>query len=110
MGVLGWIFFALVVGVVAKFLTPGRDPGGFFVTILIGIIGAMLGGFIGRGLGWYGAGDPVGSGPGGRTGPRGRQRARARVVGSRGRSPVFSNASFAWSAAARSVLPFCSSS
>jgi uncharacterized membrane protein YeaQ/YmgE (transglycosylase-associated protein family) len=60
MGVLGWIFFGLVVGVVAKFLTPGRDPGGFFVTILIGIIGAMLGGFIGRGLGWYGEGDPVG--------------------------------------------------
>lgn len=60
MGVLGWIFFGLVVGVVAKFLTPGRDPGGFFVTIVIGIIGAMLGGFIGRGLGWYGAGDPVG--------------------------------------------------
>ena len=60
MGVLGWILFGLVVGVVAKFLTPGRDPGGFFVTILIGIIGAMLGGFIGRGLGWYGAGDPVG--------------------------------------------------
>jgi uncharacterized membrane protein YeaQ/YmgE (transglycosylase-associated protein family) len=60
MGVLGWIFFGLVVGVVAKFLTPGRDPGGFFVTILIGIIGAMLGGFIGRVLGWYGEGDPVG--------------------------------------------------
>jgi uncharacterized membrane protein YeaQ/YmgE (transglycosylase-associated protein family) len=60
MGVLGWILFGLVVGVVAKFLTPGRDPGGFFVTILIGIIGAMLGGFIGRGLGWYGEGDPVG--------------------------------------------------
>ena len=60
MGVLGWILFGLVVGVVAKFLTPGRDPGGFFVTILIGIIGAMLGGFIGRSLGWYGEGDPVG--------------------------------------------------
>ena len=60
MGVRGWILFGLVVGVVAKFLTPGRDPGGFFVTILIGIIGAMLGGFIGRGLGWYGEGDPVG--------------------------------------------------
>lgn len=60
MGVLGWILFGLVVGVVAKFLTPGRDPGGFFVTILIGIIGAMLGGFIGRVLGWYGEGDPVG--------------------------------------------------
>ena len=60
MGVLGWILFGLVVGVVAKFLTPGRDPGGFFVTIFIGIIGAMLGGFLGRSLGWYGAGDPVG--------------------------------------------------
>ena len=48
MGILGWIVFGLIVGVVAKFLTPGRDPGGFIVTILIGIVGALLGGFIGR--------------------------------------------------------------
>ena len=60
MGILGWIFFGLIVGIVAKFLTPGRDPGGFIVTILLGIGGALLGGFLGRALGWYREGDPVG--------------------------------------------------
>jgi len=60
MAVLGWIVFGLVVGIVAKLLTPGRDPGGFIVTILLGIAGALLGGFIGRTAGWYREGDPVG--------------------------------------------------
>ena len=60
MGILGWIFFGLIVGIVAKLLTPGRDPGGFIVTILLGIVGALLGGFLGRALGWYREGDPVG--------------------------------------------------
>ena len=60
MGLIGWILFGLIVGVVAKFLMPGRDPGGFFVTILLGIIGAIVGGFLGRAVGWYGPGDPVG--------------------------------------------------
>ena len=60
MGILGWIFFGLIVGIVAKLLTPGRDPGGFIVTILLGIGGALLGGFLGRALGWYREGDPVG--------------------------------------------------
>jgi uncharacterized membrane protein YeaQ/YmgE (transglycosylase-associated protein family) len=60
MGVIGWVVFGLIVGVVAKFLMPGRDPGGFFVTILLGIVGAIVGGFLGRALGWYGPGDPVG--------------------------------------------------
>ena len=60
MGILGWIVFGLIVGVVAKFLTPGRDPGGFIVTILIGIVGALLGGFIGRTIGLYTETDPVG--------------------------------------------------
>ena len=60
MGILGWIVFGLIVGVVAKFLTPGRDPGGFIVTILIGIVGALLGGFIGRAVGLYREDDPVG--------------------------------------------------
>jgi uncharacterized membrane protein YeaQ/YmgE (transglycosylase-associated protein family) len=60
MGVLGWIVFGLVVGIVAKVAVPGRDPGGIIVTIVIGIIGAVVGGFLGRGLGWYGEGDPVG--------------------------------------------------
>jgi uncharacterized membrane protein YeaQ/YmgE (transglycosylase-associated protein family) len=60
MGILGWIFFGLVVGVVAKLLMPGRDPGGFVLTIVIGIVGALLGGFLGRVIGLYGADDPVG--------------------------------------------------
>jgi uncharacterized membrane protein YeaQ/YmgE (transglycosylase-associated protein family) len=60
MGVIGWIVFGLIVGVVATFVMPGRDPGGFFVTILLGIVGAIVGGFLGRAVGWYGPGDPVG--------------------------------------------------
>lgn len=60
MTVLGWIVFGLVVGVVAKLLMPGRDPGGFVVTIAIGVIGALFGGFLGRVLGLYREGDPVG--------------------------------------------------
>lgn len=60
MSIIGWIVFGLIVGVVAKLLMPGRDPGGMFVTILLGIAGALIGGFIGRGLGWYGESDPVG--------------------------------------------------
>jgi uncharacterized membrane protein YeaQ/YmgE (transglycosylase-associated protein family) len=59
MGVIGWIIFGLIVGVVAKLLMPGRDPGGFIVTILIGIAGALLGGYLGRGLGWYREGEPA---------------------------------------------------
>jgi uncharacterized membrane protein YeaQ/YmgE (transglycosylase-associated protein family) len=60
MGVIGWIVFGLIVGIVAKFVVPGRDPGGVIVTVLLGIVGALLGGFLGRGLGWYREGDPVG--------------------------------------------------
>jgi len=60
MSILGWIVFGLTVGVVAKFLTPGPDPGGLVLTVLLGIAGALLGGFIGRGLGWYREDDPVG--------------------------------------------------
>ena len=54
MGILTWILFGLVVGVIAKLLMPGRDPGGFIVTILLGIAGALVGGFIGRAMGFYG--------------------------------------------------------
>jgi uncharacterized membrane protein YeaQ/YmgE (transglycosylase-associated protein family) len=60
MSVLGWILFGLVVGIVGKLLMPGRDPGGFIVTILLGIAGALLGGYIGRALGMYREDDPVG--------------------------------------------------
>ena len=54
MGILSWIVFGLVVGVIAKLLTPGRDPGGFIVTMLLGIAGALLGGLIGRAMGFCG--------------------------------------------------------
>lgn len=54
MGILTWILFGLVIGVIAKLLMPGRDPGGFIVTILLGIAGALFGGFIGRAIGFYG--------------------------------------------------------
>ncbi|MGH9638249.1 MAG: GlsB/YeaQ/YmgE family stress response membrane protein [Candidatus Angelobacter sp.] len=60
MAIIGWIFFGLIVGFVAKFLMPGRDPGGFVLTIVIGIVGALLGGFIGQSLGLYRQGEPVG--------------------------------------------------
>jgi uncharacterized membrane protein YeaQ/YmgE (transglycosylase-associated protein family) len=55
MGILAWIVFGLVVGIIAKLVTPGRDPGGFIVTMLLGIAGALLGGFIGRAMGFYGS-------------------------------------------------------
>jgi uncharacterized membrane protein YeaQ/YmgE (transglycosylase-associated protein family) len=60
MGILGWILFGLVVGVIAKLLMPGRDPGGFIVTILLGIAGAVIGGWVGRALGMYGPNDGAG--------------------------------------------------
>jgi len=60
MGILSWIVFGLIVGIIAKLVTPGRDPGGFIVTILLGIAGALLGGFIGRAMGLYGTGQGAG--------------------------------------------------
>jgi uncharacterized membrane protein YeaQ/YmgE (transglycosylase-associated protein family) len=60
MAILSWILFGLVVGIIAKLLMPGRDPGGFIVTILLGIAGALLGGFIGRAMGFYGPNEAAG--------------------------------------------------
>ncbi|MGE3538771.1 MAG: GlsB/YeaQ/YmgE family stress response membrane protein [Candidatus Tectimicrobiota bacterium] len=60
MGIIGWILFGLVVGAIAKLLMPGRDPGGWIVTILLGIAGAVMGGFVGREVGWYGPNDTAG--------------------------------------------------
>jgi uncharacterized membrane protein YeaQ/YmgE (transglycosylase-associated protein family) len=60
MGILGWIVFGLIVGAVAKLLMPGRDPGGIIVTMLLGIAGAVLGGFVGRAMGLYREGEAAG--------------------------------------------------
>ena len=51
MGIISWIFLGLIAGALAKFIIPGNDPGGFFVTILIGIVGGLLGGFLGSFMG-----------------------------------------------------------
>lgn len=59
-GIIGWILFGLIVGVIAKLLMPGRDPGGMIVTILLGIAGAVVAGFLGRAMGWYAPGEPAG--------------------------------------------------
>lgn len=58
--IIGWIIFGLIVGIIAKLLVPGRDPGGFFITAIIGIVGAVLAGWIGRAVGWYGPNDSAG--------------------------------------------------
>ncbi len=60
MTVIGWIVFGLIVGALAKLVMPGRDPGGIIVTMLIGIAGSLLGGFIGRSMGFYGPGEAAG--------------------------------------------------
>jgi len=57
---LGMIVVGFFVGLVAKFLMPGRDPGGFIVTTILGILGAVVAGYLGRSLGWYQFGEPVG--------------------------------------------------
>lgn len=60
MGILGWIVFGLVVGAIAKLLMPGKDPGGIIVTMILGIVGALLGGFVGRALGMYNSNESAG--------------------------------------------------
>jgi uncharacterized membrane protein YeaQ/YmgE (transglycosylase-associated protein family) len=60
MTIIGWIVFGLIVGALAKLVMPGRDPGGIIVTMLLGIAGSLLGGFIGRSLGWYGPNQAAG--------------------------------------------------
>ena len=60
MGIVSWIVFGVVVGIIAKLVTPGRDPGGFIITMLLGIAGALLGGFIGRAMGFYGPSETAG--------------------------------------------------
>ena len=56
-GWLTWIIIGGLAGLIAKAIMPGKDPGGCIVTVLLGIGGALLAGFVGRALGWYGEGD-----------------------------------------------------
>ena len=52
MGIISWIIFGLLAGLIAKFIMPGKDPGGVFITIALGIAGAVIGGFIATQLGY----------------------------------------------------------
>ena len=58
--ILGWIMVGLIVGALAKLVMPGHDPGGLVVTIVLGIVGALLGGWLGRAMGWYGPNEAAG--------------------------------------------------
>ncbi len=60
MSIIGTLIIGLLVGIVAKFLMPGKDPGGFIITTLIGIAGAFIAHFLGRQMGWYADGQPAG--------------------------------------------------
>jgi uncharacterized membrane protein YeaQ/YmgE (transglycosylase-associated protein family) len=56
-GIIAWIVIGGLAGAIAKLLMPGRDPGGCIITILLGIAGALVAGWIGRAVGWYGPND-----------------------------------------------------
>ncbi len=58
--IVGWIIFGLIIGALAKLVMPGRDPGGIIVTIVLGIVGALLGGWLGRAIGLYGPDEAAG--------------------------------------------------
>jgi uncharacterized membrane protein YeaQ/YmgE (transglycosylase-associated protein family) len=60
MAILSTILVGLIVGAIAKLLMPGKDPGGFIVTILLGIAGALIASYVGQALGWYTPGQPAG--------------------------------------------------
>ncbi len=60
MGIISALIIGLIVGAIAKFLMPGRDPGGWIITILLGLAGSFIAHFLGRALGWYGDGEPAG--------------------------------------------------
>ena len=60
MSILWMIIIGFVIGLIARALMPGRDPAGFIVTTVLGILGAVIAGFLGQSLGWYNAGEPAG--------------------------------------------------
>jgi uncharacterized membrane protein YeaQ/YmgE (transglycosylase-associated protein family) len=59
-GIIGWIIIGAIAGAIAKFIMPGRDPGGCLITIVLGIAGAVLAGWIGNQVGWYKQGEGAG--------------------------------------------------
>jgi len=60
LSLIGWIISGIIIGALAKLVMPGRDPGGILVTMLLGIAGALVGGFVGRALGFYGSNQSAG--------------------------------------------------
>jgi len=60
MTIIGMLLIGLIVGALAKLLMPGNDPGGIIVTMLLGVAGSFVAGYIGRASGWYTEGEPVG--------------------------------------------------
>lgn len=59
-GMLWTLVVGLIVGAIAKFLMPGRDPGGWIITMILGVAGAFVANFLGSSLGWYDQGEPAG--------------------------------------------------
>ena len=59
-GIIGWIVIGGIAGAIAKLLMPGRDPGGCIITVLLGVVGAFVAGWLGRQLGWYETGEGAG--------------------------------------------------
>ncbi|QAY76164.1 GlsB/YeaQ/YmgE family stress response membrane protein [Sphingosinicella sp. BN140058] len=59
-GFIGWIIIGAIAGIIAKAVVPGREPGGCIVTILLGVAGALVAGFLGNALGWYRPGEGAG--------------------------------------------------
>lgn len=60
MGILWTILIGFVVGIVAKFLMPGRDPAGFIITVIIGVVGSVIATYLGRFMGFYQVGESAG--------------------------------------------------
>lgn len=60
MQILWMLIIGLVIGAIAKFMMPGKDPGGIVITMLLGVAGSLIAGFLGRSLGWYGTNESAG--------------------------------------------------
>lgn len=59
-GIIGWIVIGGIAGAIAKLLMPGKDPGGCIITVILGVVGALLAGWIGHQIGWYNTGESAG--------------------------------------------------